>query len=148
MARAALALLLLAAVGVEAASAQQAQPRARKKAPIETPAAPATPPPQAENPQQKPLTDLAEIIGGLAFLTEICSPGSAVNPWRARMEGLLEAEGEASGIKARMTGAFNQGYTDYSTTYRQCTQSARAVQRLMTRDASRLAREIERRFGS
>lgn len=139
---------LLAVFLAEAASAQQPQSRApRRKTAVETPAPPPAAP-QPENPQQKPLLDLSELIGGLAFITEICSPGSAVNPWRARMETLLDAEGEASGLRARMTGAFNQGYADYSTTYRQCTEAARAVQRLMLRDAGRLAREIERRFGS
>lgn len=128
------------------ASAQVPQTK-RKKASVETPAAP-PPPPPAPDPHHRPLTELSEIIGALALLAEVCSPGSASNPWRARMERLIAAEGEASGIAERLKGAFNHGYSDYATSYRSCTPSAKAATEMLTRDAARLARDIERRFGS
>jgi uncharacterized protein (TIGR02301 family) len=143
-----IALVVLLACGSYGdGQAQQAVPAHRKKPPVEKPT-PAPAPVPAVNPHHKPLIDLSEMIGALAFLADICSPGAGLNPWRIRMETLLETEGEASGIRDRLTGAFNQGYADYSTSYRQCTPSARAAQRLLTRDAARGARDIERRFGS
>jgi len=54
----------------------------------------------------------------------------------------------ASGIADRLRGAFNHGYSDYATSYRACTPSAKAAAEILTRDAARLARDIERRFGS
>lgn len=134
------------------AHAQQAneRPRAapRKKAadPTPTPAPKALPPPA--NAQEKPLTDLSETIGALSFLTQICSPTTSPNPWRVRMESLLDSEGENSGTREKMTGAFNHGFSEYSTSYRQCTDAARSARRILTRDAARMARDLERRFGT
>jgi len=138
--------MLAIGLAVPGAEAQTPHPK-RKKASVETPAAP-PPPPPAPDPHHRPLTELSEIIGALALLAEVCSPGSASNPWRARMERLVVAEGEASGIVDRLRGAFNHGYSDYATSYRTCTPSAKAAAEMLIRDAARLARDIERRFGS
>lgn len=118
----------------------------RKKPPEPAPAPKAIPVPVL--PQEKPLADLSEIIGALSFLTQLCSPGSSSNPWRVRMEGLVESEGENSGLREKMMGAYNRGFSEYATSYRQCTDSARTTRRVLTRDAARLARDLERRFGS
>ncbi len=126
---------------------QRVRPVPRKKAPETPPPAP-KPAPVVITPQEKPLVELSEIIGALTFLAQICSPASTPNPWRVRMETLLDSEGEASGVRDKMTGAFNLGFAEYATTYRQCTDSARAARRILTRDAARLARDLERRFGS
>ena len=136
---------LTALVAAPQALGQGAAVRKKKPA-VEAPAAP--PPPPAPDPHHRPLTELSEIIGALVLLTEICSPASSTNPWRARMERLVAAEGEASGIADRLRGAFNHGYSDYATSYRACTPSAKAAAEILTRDAARLARDIERRFGS
>lgn len=104
--------------------------------------------PPVSTAQEKPLVDLSEVVGALAFLSQLCQPGATPNPWRSRMEVLLEAEGEASGAREKMAGAFNTGFADYATTYRQCTPAAEAARLALTREAARLARELERRFGS
>ncbi|WP_284178410.1 TIGR02301 family protein [Rhabdaerophilum sp. SD176] len=106
------------------------------------------PAPPVSTAQEKPLVDLSEVVGALAFLSQLCQPGAQPNPWRARMEVLLEAEGEPSGAREKMAGAFNTGFSDYATTYRQCTPAAEAARLALTREAARLARELERRFGS
>lgn len=134
------------------AHAQQANerprtaPRRKAAEPAPLPAPKAPPPPA--NAQEKPLADLSETIGALTFLTQICSPATSPNPWRVRMEALLDSEGENSGTREKMTGAFNQGFSDYSTSYRQCTDAARAARRILARDAARMARDLERRFGT
>lgn len=127
---------------------QRVRPVQRKKA-VPEPVAPAPKAPAAPaNAQEKPLVELSEAMGGLAFISQVCSPAVTPNPWRARMEALLESEGENSGVREKMAGAFNAGFSDYSTTYRQCTPASRAARQVLMRDAARLAREIERRFGS
>ncbi len=140
------AALFAMVIAMPQAGAQAPQPK-RKKASVETPATP-PPPPPAPDPHHRPLIELSELIGALALLVEVCTPGSASNPWRARMERLIATEGEASGIADRLRGAFNHGYSDYATSYRTCTPSAKAATDMLTRDAARLARDIERRFGS
>lgn len=140
----------LAAMSAETLLAQQQQapkPLRRKKPVVTTPAPAPKIPALPANPQEKPLVDLSEIIGSLAFLTQVCSPTTSPNPWRVRMETLLDTEGENSGVREKMTGAYNHGFADYSITYRQCTEAARTARRVLVRDAARLAREIERRFG-
>lgn len=96
---------------------------------------------------EKPMLDLSEIIGSLAFLTSLCAPSGEPNAWQRRMEGLVASEGEASGISEKLMGAYNQGYMAFSTTHRQCSPAAKAAQTLLIHDAARLARMLERRYG-
>lgn len=141
-------MLTLVADAALAQQPQRARPVQRKKPTTETVApAPKAPLPPA-NAQEKPLLELSEAMGGLAFLTQICSPATNPNPWLIRMEALVDSEGDNSGTREKMTGAYNRGFSDYSTTYRQCTDAARAARKVLTRDAARLARDLERRFGS
>ncbi|MFN3483558.1 MAG: TIGR02301 family protein [Rhabdaerophilum calidifontis] len=149
-ARAAMALVLSLLPALEALAQPAAQPRPirRKRPAAEAPAPvpkPAIAPPNA---QEAPLTQFSEVIGALAFLADLCAPDTRPNPWQRRMEAFLEAEGDNSGLRERLTGAYNQGFSEYSTSYRQCTPAARAARAMLTRDAARLARELDRRFGS
>jgi uncharacterized protein (TIGR02301 family) len=147
-------LVLILATGAGEAFAQQQDPSQkprplpRKKPVMETPVAPQKTPPPPASAQEKPLIELSEVFGSLAFITQICSPATHINPWRTRMETLLATEGESSGARDRMTGAFNRSFSEYSTSYRQCTEAAEAARLVLQRDAAQLAREIERRFGS
>jgi uncharacterized protein (TIGR02301 family) len=133
-----------------AALAQQepARPLRRKKPAIEAPDQPQAPALPQVSPHEGPLVQLSELMGALAFLSGLCATREAPNPWARRMEEFLEAEGENAGHRARLTGAYNQGFSEFSTNYRQCTDAARAARALLERDAARLAREIERRFGT
>lgn len=97
---------------------------------------------------QGPLAELSETLGALTLITQVCAPDLAPNPWRLRMETLLEAEGEASGAKAAMQGAFNRGFTDFATSYNRCTPSAKAADESLRREAARLSRVLTQRFGS
>ena len=142
----------------------QPQPRATQPAaPAPRRTAPAAPsPPRGEPtpaevearrlgpppPYEKSLVELSEAIGSLAFLSGLCGPPIDPNPWQRRMEGLLDAEGEVTATRERMMGAYNLGFGTFQTTYRQCTDAARAARSLLVKDAARIAREIERRYGS
>lgn len=140
--------LAMTTAGDAQAQAQGSRPPLRRKRPAtETPAPAPLPQRPPDLPQEKPLAEISETLGSLAFLAQICTPELKPNPWQRRMEALLDAEGENSSLRERMIGAYNQGFGAYSTTYRRCTESALAARRVLTLEAARLAREIERRFG-
>ncbi|MBN8532866.1 MAG: TIGR02301 family protein [Rhizobiales bacterium] len=125
--------------------AQQPQPRRQPAAPA---AQPATPPRSVLPAEyERPILELSETMGSLAFLTTLCRPAPGQNPWRRRMEELVESEGSANANREKLMGAYNQGFSAFSTTYRQCTDAARAARSVLVREAARLAREIERRYG-
>lgn len=107
-----------------------------------------TPKPPVPATLEKPLLELSEAMGSLAFLADLCQPLQQPNAWQTRMERLVASDGEALGNKERLMGSYNQGYAAFSTTYRQCTDAARAAQGLLIRDAARIAHDLERRFGS
>lgn len=145
---ASLMLMLVADAAIAQQQPQRARPVQRKKPTTEAVAPAPKPLLPSANAQERPLLELSEAMGGLAFLTQICSPASNPNPWLIRMEALVNSEGDNSGAREKMTGAYNHGFSDYATTYRQCTDAARAARKVLTRDAARLARDLERRFGT
>jgi uncharacterized protein (TIGR02301 family) len=91
---------------------------------------------RALGPDGKPYDDklmrLAEIMGAVHYLRELCS-ASEGQLWRERMKELLDAEGSSALRRARLTRSFNQGYRSYNRTYVTCTPSAQnAVNRFLT----------------
>jgi uncharacterized protein (TIGR02301 family) len=87
-------------------------------------------PVQAAAPDGKPYDDklmrLAEILGAVHYLRELCSANEGLL-WRDRMKELLDAEGTSALRRARLTRSFNQGYRSYSRTYVTCTPSAQTA---------------------
>lgn len=133
---------LLAAIGPVSAQAPRQPP---KRAP--EPVAPATPAKPAPQPGlDRPLLELSEAIGSLAFLGQLCAKNEG-EAWRIRMEGLIESEGEPAGLAETMRGAYNRGFAAFSTSYRQCTPAAKAARELIVQDAARLAEALQQRFG-
>lgn len=126
MTRAAIILaLVLAAAGV--ARAQEA--------------ALETGPPPAYEPD---LVRLSEVIGSLAFLRDLCGAEDAPE-WPARMQVLIEAEGEGSA--ERLAGAYNRGYRAFALTYRVCTPAAERAIDTYLAEGERLSQAVARRFG-
>jgi uncharacterized protein (TIGR02301 family) len=90
------------------------------------------PPPVEIKPYDDKLLRLAEVLGAVHYLRELCGANEG-QLWRDRMQDLMISEGSSAIRKARLTKGFNQGYTSYSRTYRACTPSAQtAVSRFMT----------------
>jgi uncharacterized protein (TIGR02301 family) len=81
-------------------------------------------------PDTKPYDDkllrLAEILGAVHYLRELCSADDG-QTWRDRMRELLDAEGSSALRRAKLTRSFNQGYRSYSRTYISCTPSAQTT---------------------
>lgn len=93
-----------------------------------------TAPPDAK-PYDDRLARLAEILGAVHYLRELCGAEDG-QYWRERMRELIDGEGASALRRARLGRAFNQGYHSYSRTYVNCTASAKtAIVRFMTEGA-------------
>jgi uncharacterized protein (TIGR02301 family) len=138
-----LAAAVIVALAV-ALSAAVAQPRPGSPA---VPAPPQPPAPEAPPTAYEPdLLRMAEIVGSLAFLRQLCG-GAEAAQWRKRMADLLEAEGTTQGRRERLAGAYNRGFRGYALTYRSCTSAAIEATTRLTQDGERLSRALAGRFG-
>jgi len=100
----------------------------------------------AEAPFELGLMRLAEILGSLHFLRNLC--GEKGDRWRAEMEKLLESENPDPERRARFIASFNRGYRSFGSTYSRCTPSAtEAINRYM-REGEALSRDIASRYGN
>ena len=100
----------------------------------------------AEAPFEPGLMRLAEVLGSLQFLRNLC--GEKGDQWRGQMEKLLESENPDPERRARFIASFNRGYRSFSSTYTQCTASAtEAIGRYM-KEGETLSRDIASRYGN
>jgi uncharacterized protein (TIGR02301 family) len=76
-------------------------------------------------PYDDKLMRLAEILGAVHYLRELCSANDG-QLWRDRMKELLDTEGGTAIRRARLTRSFNQGYRSYRRTYVTCTPTAQS----------------------
>lgn len=100
----------------------------------------------AESPFEGRLMRLAEILGSLHYLRNLC--GESSQEWRARMAELLEAEKPDEARRVRFVASFNRGYRSFEGTYAACTDSAiEAIDRYM-KEGEDLTRDTASRFGN
>lgn len=91
---------------------------------------------QEGRPYDAQLLRLAEIVGALHYLRELCGAGEG-QTWRDQMRELVAAEGTTALRRAKLVDAFNKGYRGYSRTYRSCTRPALiAIERFMEQGAT------------
>ncbi len=131
----------LATVPAEARKKRPPKPPPPTGAQAETAAAPE---PQAYRPQ---ITRLAEILGALTSLDELCAKGQG-NDWRASMKALMEAQARTDVEKDLLAGAFNRSYRGYRMSYRACTPNARAAIVRFLAEGQRIAHDVVDRYGS
>lgn len=87
---------------------------------------------QDSKPYDDKLLRLAEILGAVHYLRELCSANDG-QLWRDRMKELLDTEGSTALRKARLTRSFNQGYRSYRRTYVTCTPTAQtSIERFLS----------------
>ena len=99
-----------------------------------------------EAPFDPGLARLAEVLGSLHFLRNLC--GEKGNQWRDQMEKLLAAENPDSARRAQFIASFNRGYRSFEGTYSHCTASAtEAIGRYM-QEGEQLTRDIATRYGN
>jgi uncharacterized protein (TIGR02301 family) len=111
----------------------------------------ASAPVHAQNPAAAPfdnsLQRLAEILGTLHYLRNICGANEGMK-WRDEVEALIKAEAPTGERRARMIAAFNRGYRGFQQTYRSCTPAADLVIRRYLAEGSKIAREVTARYAN
>jgi len=100
----------------------------------------------ADQPFDVGLMRLAEVLGSLHFLRNLC--GEQGDQWRELMERLLEAEKPDDERRARFIANFNRGYRSFEGTYTNCTASATEAIGRYTIEGESLARELAARYGN
>ena len=134
-----------------AGPAKTAKAKPKKSKPKEVKAAPAAaalaakveePPP----PYQPELQKLAEILGALSYLDELCGKKPAGN-WREQMMALIDAEAKTAARKEKLAGSYNRGFRDYERSYHLCTQNAQIVIARFRAEGGKIAHEVVNRYG-
>jgi uncharacterized protein (TIGR02301 family) len=126
------------------ALAQGAAAATTKPAPSPTPS-PAPTRPEAA-PYEADLLRLAELMGALTYLRDLCHDGDG-EKFRDSLTRLIEADTRAAEAKEQMAGAFNRGLEGYRLTYRLCTSNARAAIDAYLEETQRIAKDIAARYG-
>lgn len=111
---------------------------------VPSPAAPGDP--DALPPYEPQLERLAERLGTLTLLRDLCADGDAAE-FRARMAALLDAEARTAPRRDRLAGAYNRGFRGYGASYRSCTPAARLVIVRFLAETDRLTRDLAARYG-
>jgi uncharacterized protein (TIGR02301 family) len=93
------------------------------------------------------LQRLSEILGALHYLRGVCNAPEG-NKWRSEMQALVDAEAANSDRRARMTAAFNRGYSGFQQTYRTCTPAAEVAVRRYLEEGAKIAREVTARYAN
>ncbi|MCX7304622.1 MAG: TIGR02301 family protein [Hyphomicrobiales bacterium] len=113
---------------------------------LATSLAAARPASAVEAPYESGLMRIAEVMGSLHFLRNLC--GDKGNQWRQTMEQLLAAENPEPERRARFIASFNRGYRSFESTYTKCTVSATEAIGRYTVEGENLARDLASRYGN
>ncbi|MGN6582350.1 MAG: TIGR02301 family protein [Rhizobiaceae bacterium] len=107
---------------------------------------PALPARAVEAPYESRLVRLAEILGSLHYLRNLC--GEHGSKWRDEMDAILKSDNPDPETKAKLIASFNRGYRSYSDVYRTCTASATAAIDRYMKEGAALSDDIVTRFGN
>ncbi|QKP78860.1 TIGR02301 family protein [Methyloligella sp. GL2] len=114
------------------------QPPAGDLVPVPQAELPPPPPPPDDRPYDDKLMRLAEILGALHYLRELCGAQEG-QLWREQMDALVKSEGTTAVRRARLVNNFNDGYRGFRRTYRTCTDSATVAIDRFTLEGSQIA---------
>jgi uncharacterized protein (TIGR02301 family) len=146
---ASLAALFAAEAGAAETPAQKPGAKSEAKpAPAAGAQAP-TPPtaaPERLPPYEPQLLRLAEIVGALAYLRDLCGAGDGAK-FRSAMKALQEAEGADESQRDLLAGAYNRGFEGYRLSYRTCNAAAGEVIARFLTETARLSAELAGRYG-
>ena len=107
-------------------------------------AAPDLPPP----PYEARLLRLAEILGSIQYLRNLCNSEGEPG-WRESMQALLDSEtaGEPD-RRAQMTAGYNRGFRAFASVYTTCTAQALVAEERYRHEGATLIAEIVARYGN
>jgi uncharacterized protein (TIGR02301 family) len=139
-------LVLFAHLGPASAQTPPAKPPASKAVPTPAPKTNPTPAPEPPPPYDPQLLRLAELMGALSYLRDLCGEADGAK-FHDEMAHLLDAEARTTERKEALAGAFNRGFDDYQLTYRACTPNAEDIIARYLEESARIARDVANRFG-
>jgi|SRR5450631_213894 uncharacterized protein (TIGR02301 family) len=97
-------------------------------------------------PYEPQLLRLAELMGALAYLRDLCGDSDA-DAYHDKMTSLLDAEARSQARKDSLAGAYNRSFRDYEISYRACTPSAREIIDRFLSETARLTTDLANRYG-
>ncbi|HTQ82562.1 MAG TPA: TIGR02301 family protein [Pseudolabrys sp.] len=101
----------------------------------------------ATAPYDGDLERLAEILGSLHYLRNVCGAHEGQR-WRDQMQALIDAEGLEGDRKRKIVAGFNRGYRVFQQTYRACTPAADIAIRRYLDEGAKIARDITARYAN
>ena len=99
------------------------------------------PPPPDNRPYDTKLLRLAEILGAVHYLRELCG-AEEEQLWRTQMKEIIKNEATTVTRRAKLVNSFNDGYRGYRRTYRNCTSSATLAASRFTSEGARIAASL------
>lgn len=99
------------------------------------------PPPPDDRPYDTKLLRLAEILGAVHYLRELCG-AEEEQLWRTQMKEIIKNEATTATRRAKLVNSFNDGYRGYRRTYRNCTSSATLAASRFTSEGARIAASL------
>ena len=124
----------------------QQPPRPQVRPPHQAPAAP-PPVSDAAAPFDADLQRLAEILGTLHYLRNICGTNEG-QKWRGEMQALVDTETPSGDRRTRMIASFNRGYNGFQQTYRTCTPAATVAIKRYLDEGSKISRDLTARYAN
>lgn len=105
---------------------------------------PDLPPP----PYEQRLLRLAEILGSIQYLRNLCNSDGETG-WRESMQALLDSEtvGEEK-RREHLTASYNRGFRTFASVYTSCTSAALVAEERYRHEAATLISEIVARYGN
>ena len=111
-------------------------------APKAPPAPQPKPAPRIEAPPYEgDLLRLAELMGALAYLSDLCHDGDGA-AFREKVSQLIASDPRPQPARDMLAGAFNRGFEGYRLTYRVCTSNARSTIAAYLDETERIARDV------
>ncbi|HWU63109.1 MAG TPA: TIGR02301 family protein [Ensifer sp.] len=99
-------------------------------------------------PYDDKLAELAEILGSLDFIRNLCERDSEPQ-WKAMMSQLLDSDAkEEPARREKLTAAYNRGYRTFSAIQTTCSMQLRATAERYRIEGATLATEIATRYGN
>ena len=96
-------------------------------------------------PYHAQMARLAEVLGGLHYLRDLCGFNEGMK-WRNRMVELLEAEKAGALREADMIERFNRGYETFAATHAVCSETSRRIMRDYLSEGASLASGTRARY--
>jgi uncharacterized protein (TIGR02301 family) len=128
------------------ATANPIKPKPKQSPPAQSSPQTAPSAPTIEAPYEGQLLRLAEILGTLSYLRDLCGARDGKD-FRAQMNALIGAEAANEARRDRLAGAFNKGFQSFETVYRSCTANAESLMNAYIEEGGTLSRDIASRFG-